>query len=215
MDYKIYSFATDDLDPDVLLWQRRVFDKFGLSFEQVVLPKNPDYNIWSDKGGCFWHNDHSYFLQNTLRSTQTEYVVFFDVDCIPITDTCLPTLLDQIKDKNTLAGAVQSNHDFGIYMSAYFVGFATQLYFDCGAPSTTIMDIDPFVEFTKECSKRSKSIKYWYPSSSRCGEWKILNTDLKYGKGTTFENMVYHEFQIRRTDTSNFIEKCKWVINNG
>ena len=34
-------------------------------------------------------------------------------------------------------------------MSAWFVGFARKLYFECGSPSITDDNTDPFLNFTK------------------------------------------------------------------
>ena len=40
MNYKIYSFVNDDLNTDVKLYQKRVFDKFNIDINQVVWKKD-------------------------------------------------------------------------------------------------------------------------------------------------------------------------------
>jgi hypothetical protein len=56
--------------------------------------------------------------------------------------------------------------------------------------------------FTHDCYKKNKRVKYWLPTS-------VDNPPF----GTTYENLIYHEMQIRKqSNHENFIKKCKLVL---
>ncbi len=202
MNYKIYSFVNDDLNTDIKLYQKRVFDKFNIDINQVVWKKDFEkygYVILND--GSHYYNDHPHFLDNIIKTESTDYLIFFDIDCIPLSPLFLDKLLNEISDKNTLSGAIQNNR-FGTYVSAWFVGFYRNLYFECGSPPITDINTDPFLRFTKSCIEHDKRINYWLPSHVE-----------RPPHGTTYENLVYHEMQIRKqSNNENFIKKCKLVL---
>ena len=124
------------------------------------------------------------------------------MDCIPLSPLFLDKLLNEISDKNTLSGAIQSNR-LGTYVSAYFVGFYKNLYFECGSPPITDDNTDPFLKFTKSCTEHGKRINYWMPSHV---ERPPIN-------GVTYENLIYHETMIRKQyNVEHFIKKCKKIL---
>jgi len=202
MNYKIYSFSNDDLHYDIKIYQKKVFDKFNIEINQIVWKKDHiKYGSLILNDGSIYSNNHPYFLDCIINNDKSDYLIFFDVDCIPLSPLFLDKLLNEISDKNTLSGAIQSNR-FGTYVSAYFVGFYKNLYFECGSPPITDINTDPFLRFTKSCIERDKRINYWLPSHVERSPY-----------GTTYENLIYHEMQIRKpSNHESFIKKCKLVL---
>lgn len=206
MDYKIYSFYNHDLNLEIPFLQKKIFDKFNIPLTQIVWQKDFDRlkNTSPLGDGTIWYNDHPEFLKHIILNETAEYLIFFDIDCIPLSIFFLERLLNEISDKNTLSGAIQSNNRFGTYMSAWFTGFYRKLYFDCNKPSITDENTDPFLNFTYACHNYNKRVKYWMPTS-------VDNPPF----GTTYENLIYHEMAVGRKIKSqeNFIKKCKLVLN--
>jgi hypothetical protein len=202
MNYKIYSFVNADLNTGVKLYQKRVFDKFNIDINQVVWKKDFEkygYEILND--GSHYYNDHPHFLDNIIKTESADYLIFFDIDCIPLSPLFLDKLLNEISDKNTLSGAIQINR-YGTYVSAWFIGFYKNLYFECGSPPITDPDTDPFLKFTRSCIEHNKRINYWLPSHVERPPF-----------GTTYDNLIYHEMQIRKpSNHESFIKKCKLVL---
>lgn len=205
MNYKIYSFYNHDLDTEIPFLQKQIFDRLKIPVNQVVWKK--DFNRLKNTpplpDGTVWYNDHPNFLEFTILNETSDYLIFFDVDCIPLSREFLDKILNDISDNNTISGAIQSNDRFGTYISGWFAGFARSLYFECNSPSITENNTDPFLKFTHECHRRNKNIKYWMPT-------KVDN----YPFGTTYENLIYHEMAIGRNITcrENFIKKCKCLL---
>lgn len=206
MNYKIYSFYNHDLNPEIPSLQKKIFDKLNIPILQIVWQKDFERlkNTPPLGDGTIWYNDHPSFLENIILNDISDYLIFFDIDCIPLSNLFLDKLLSEVSDNNTLSGAIQSNDRFGTYMSAWFVGFNRKLYFECGSPSITEDNTDPFLNFTHACYKHNKKVNYWMPT-------KVDNPPLF---GTTYENLIYHEMAIGRNKNSelNFIKKCKEIL---
>lgn len=216
MKVSIYSYKNDDLNPNISKYQKMVFSKFGLEINQVSGPSvkkiNDDYD----------YEDHPNALRNIIKNSNDDYIIFFDVDCVPITYDFYPKILNQIKDNRTLAGAIQcANHidKNKSYISPAFCGFAKQLYIDCGEPSfntdrTPLIGCDNMQRFTNVCLESNKNVIYWNVTDGGNEKWDILSHNTKFGNGTVYENMIYHQFEIRfEHQHMKFIEKCKEILN--
>jgi hypothetical protein len=68
-NFEAYSYAYKNLSDDVLIYQKKVFDKFNLPLIQVQ--------------GDFDHGD---FLKHILTTSSKKYIIFFDADAIPLKD---------------------------------------------------------------------------------------------------------------------------------
>lgn len=208
MSHEIFSFSNADLNPDIREYQKRVFEKFQIPLTQVVWEKDDKY--LKPNG---WYNDHIHFLEKTLKTVNVDYFIFFDVDCIPLSASFLNILLNDIAENDTVSGAFQASH-FGEYVGAYFIGVSKKLYFECGCPPITIDQTDPFQLFTTRCLELGKRVKYWMPTHSD-GTWYVPSRDVYYGFGTTFDHMIYHQFQIRDArQHAAFINKCQEVLRS-
>lgn len=217
MNVAIYSYFNEDLNIEIPKYQKMIFNKFNLNIKQVVggkVKKNQD---------IFDYEDHPNALMRIIKESEEDYIIFFDIDCIPLSGSFYPKLLDQIKDNKTLAGAIQcANHidKNKPYISPGFCGFSKNLYYDCDSPSfntdrTPITGCDCMQRFTDVCIEKNKNIIYWNVTDQGNERWDIFSHNTKFGNRTIYENLIYHQFEIRyEWQQSEFIEKCKQILND-
>lgn len=212
MNVGIYSYVNKNLNRDIAKYQKLVFDKFNLNITQVFGKEmlTEDYE------------DHPNMMMDIIKKSSEDYIIFFDIDAIPLSYDFYPKILNQIKDNQTLAGAIQcANHidKNKPYVSPAFCGFAKQLYIDCGEPTfntdrTLFTGYDNMQRFTDICISLNKNIVYWNVTDSGNQKWDILSHNTKFGNGTIYENMIYHQFEIRfEHQHIEFIKKCKNILN--
>jgi hypothetical protein len=216
MKIGIYSYYNEDLNSEIPDLQKKVFDKFKLKITQIAgksaLKNNYDFD----------YEDHPNALTNIINSSNEDFIIFFDIDCVPLSYNFYDILINQIKDNNTLAGAIQcANHidKNKSYVSPAFCGFSKQLYYDCNKPSfntdrTAITGCDNMQRFTEVCLKMNKNILYWNVTHGGNEKWDIKSHNTKFGNGTIYENLIYHQFEIRYEENhKSFINKCKYILN--
>lgn len=206
----IYSVYSDNIDKDVVFYQKEVFNYFNIELKQLEFPI---------------HYTH-YDMLNSLFSYCTDtYVIIFDSDCIPLKKDFLDRILDEIKNENTLSGIAQTaNHlseGKNTYVGPAFFGISMKLYHEIGSPpfnSNNVGDIGH--RLTYSCREFNRSIIYWYPTHIEIPKW-VLYPDKIFGLGTTYENLIYHQFNIaispywdHRPNVKMFVEKAKKIIES-
>jgi len=199
-DISIYSCASSDLNKEVLYYQKLVFEFFNLEIQQII---KEDFV-------------HGLVLDNIIKNCVSENIIIFDVDCIPLKIDFLQKIIHQIKDGNTLSGAVGcANHidSSFTYIHSCFMAFKKQLYLDCGTPSLNSYGFDTCGKFTQVCIEKNKNIKYWNITDRGDSIWDTPDNG-KFGHGTVYENLIYDQYEIRKPQYSTpFIKKCKEIIN--
>jgi hypothetical protein len=210
-----YSYVVEDLNQDISKYQKLVFDKFNFPLIQIKRPREAVIS----KHHLFNYESHANAMMDIIRTYSDEYMCLFDVDCIPLNSSVLDVLFEQIKDNNTLAGALGfANHksDSMPYIHPCFMGFNRQLYFDIGEPDFREHGSGDIADnFTRACVSHSKKIRPWLPTSNIDNVWTIKynNEVLKFGHGTIYSDMVYHQFEIRNAVQHDaFIQKCIEII---
>lgn len=202
MNFKIYTYYSTAVPINIAFYQRQVFKMLGYK----IIQKYDNTN------------HHGNFLNETMKTTDAEYIIFFDIDCIPLNNKALELVLKDIKDKKTLSGAAHTanhiNEGKNMYVGPFFMGLSKELYTNLGAPNLSHgEDFDTAMLLTSSAEKQeSVKIKYWYPTSCEFEKWQLYQHG-KYGIGTIYENLVYHGFEIRlKKSNILFINKCKQVI---
>lgn len=217
MNVGIYSFCTTDLNPDIALYQSRVFDKFNLKITQYI--EDPIYDP---------HRQHGYSINKIITQSKCDYIIIFDIDCIPLKYDFYDKMCKEIYDNNTLSGARgSSGNGMRDYIHAGFFGFSKKLYYECRNPSMEYFTGDYWGDtsqkFTDECIKLNKNIVYWEITSALDDVFYIPSKNIYFGHGTIYENLIYHQFQISETSKFEdyikykknqqlFIEKCEKVL---
>jgi len=201
----IYSVYASDLDPDIAIYQKKVFDKLNININQIIY----------DKTNCF--NDHGRLLTEISRNFKNDFFIFFDVDCIPLNDKFYNILLQYIK-KDILSGAIASaNHILpdNLYVHPCFFGFSKKLYIECNEPNLEEYENGDVAQiFTDICVTNGYPIKYWNITNGGDNCWDLPDDGGKFGHGTIYDNMIYHQFEIRsESQHDGFINKCKTILN--
>lgn len=214
MKIGIYSYATNDLNSDIISYQKQVFRSFNLDIQQVILDRLPPLNI----NDPYNYNAHADTLNNIIKTSSEDYIIFFDIDCIPLTYDFYDIICDDIS-KNILSGAVgYANHKDKnkLYVHPCFMGFSKTLYMECECPNFrqyVLGDVGQM--FTDVCISQHKKLKYWNITDSKDKIWDVTPLQQQFGHGTVFENMIYHQFEIRKQEQhDSFINKCKYVLSN-
>jgi len=210
MEVGIYSFAHIKLNNNIPFYQKQVFSKFDLNINHYI-------------ADCY----HGEALNKIIHGATEDYIIIFDIDCIPLNKSFYNTLLSEIKDGNTLSGGTGCalhKDPITAYIHPCFFGFKKSLYYDCGAPDLMhtrvknkycALPADTAQNFTHQCRRTEKKLKFWNITHSNDITWESPALNLKWGHGTVFEHTIYHQYQIRRSSQQKpFIQKCKEILNN-
>ncbi|KAA2239893.1 hypothetical protein F0L74_27285 [Chitinophaga agrisoli] len=203
MTYKIFSFYNRFVNPRVPMYQRAVFKHFGYEIAHIV-------------NEAFSHGD---FLNHICRTVQdTDYLIFFDIDCIPLRKDWLKLLLHDLQEPHTIAGAAQTANHLrnaqNLYISPFFFGVSTAYLRQLGYPDMRMKgDMDAGQNLTEQIIKNGGQVKYWWPTHIEEEQWYLHHPEHnKFGLGTTYNDAVYHAFFSRVDLSDRFIRKCNGVL---
>jgi hypothetical protein len=201
----ILSFFNKNISKEIIKSQKLVFEKFGFKIKQF----NSNYFT------------HSVFLDiSTKYANKSALIIFFDIDCIPLSKFCITRIIDEIKNDVTLSGAAQSaNHlnlSNNLYVGPFFLGVSISLIKNLKKYSFSSSDKgDVAQDFTNLVVKKGFKLNFWFPTSIEEPKWKLYSKNhSEFGLGTTYDNLVYHAFESRYSDCSRFLKKCEEVILN-
>jgi hypothetical protein len=211
MVHKIVSFYREDLNPEVIKSQKKVFDFLGIELEQV--------------GFSDLHSD----AINRYLSENNEYdlITLFDVDCIPLSKKVIDKVKLTVND-DVIYGNAQITHPFTLPFAApSFLSFTKNLYETSPEKSFTQRDYpevggiraDVGEVFVKENILRGKKMILSYPIHCQVKRWSYVGDSIhkpfKYGNGTIFDNQTYHRFEIRdKIQVKFFIDFVNNFLNN-
>jgi len=171
--------------------------------------------------------NHGTWLGRVLERSNSDFVCFFDTDCVPITIEGLQNSIKEAINLQTFVGIAQaSNHIHGfthhIFAAPGFLIVKREIYEQFGKPN---MMGTPRSDAAQELSHIAdeKNIKYGliYPTHYEHGPketggkpWNLGNYGV-YGIGTTYGNVCYHLYQGRFEHNVTLFEKrCEEIINN-
>lgn len=191
MNHKVVSFYHQNLNPEIVELQKKVFDKLNIKVEQVS-----------------FLGTHGQGIKDYLESTEWDSITIFDVDCIPLKSNVIDRVLTIIDDE-TLYGNAQVSNSIP-YAAPSFVSFTRNLwnnsphkYFE-GAFYENL-EADCGEVFVRENQRNGKKIILNYPIKVEKPQWHYKGNEIyppfTYGNGTFFENNTYHNFQIRLPET--------------
>ena len=167
MTYEIYSFAHISLPKPIVDLQFQVFDKFGLEINQII----------ND-------NTHGKNLENIIKNCKSDYVVIFDVDCIPLVKNIFDYINDDIHHYDLVGAIGCANHlnKQDIYVHPSFMFFKPNLYFGLECPYLCEDNNNDVAQnFTRTCIKNNKRIKYWNNTFSTDNLWSLPDNS-KFGQ---------------------------------
>jgi hypothetical protein len=203
-----FSCYMDNIPENVAIYQKKVFDKFDMSLIQELT--NLEY--------------HHEWLNEKIKSTDFDVLIFFDIDCVPLKLGLYEYIVDSINDNNSIMGVQQvcynKNKDF-IYAGPACFAITRSVYEKMNKPTFDLSDdYDAGGEFTKKAIEYDVNIKYFNIKSSLNKRWKCGNK--YFGNGTIYDGWLYHQFEVRhhyfngpeRIYSYQFIKKCKEILEN-
>ena len=197
----ITSFYSNNISTSTVAYQKKVFDLFKLPLVQVNAGKT-----------------HAEFLEDTLASTDKEFVIFFDIDAIPLRKEAVFLLLNDLTQGAVVAGSLLTanhlNNAKNNYVGPFFMGIQTGFYKQCGSPSLDWSEeFDVAAILTAAAINSSLSVKYWVPTDIEVRKWSLYRIGY-FGLGTTYNGLVYHAFEGREGNSKTFVNKCKKVLKS-
>ncbi len=201
----VYSIYMDNIPASVVDAQRSVVDRFlprGWEFLQYKAYKADSYSHPAAMAVCA--------AKNKLPIT-----IFLDIDCVPLSEVALD-LLAARAELGMLVGAVQrANHihnDCHLYVGPFCMAFATHQYQKHGKPTFYETDRgDVGEELTYAWKAKDKPVYFLWPSHVEQPQWDLVN-GLRFGIGTTYQDMFYHKFCARQ-GTGDFERRCKEILS--
>lgn len=184
---------------------RAVFDRFELPINYYE--ENTPHGLWMDHIMC---------------STQSDIVVFFDSDCVPIDKQKVMDCISYVKRSNSFLGIAQaSNHippKSHIYAAPAFFVITKDCWEKLSTSFSETRRSDVAEELTYQAEAKGVRYRCLYPSTFERepveGIWPLGNYGY-YGVGTTFENTVYHLYQGRMGNNIQlFVDRCNEIVND-
>jgi hypothetical protein len=196
------SYYSDNLPTEVIINQKKVFDHFNLSINQVC----------SNEG-------HGNLMTRMVLENldNTDVFIFFDIDCIPLKRQCYDVILSRISDDEICGIEQQCNSNSSvshIYAGPACLAFRSNTIKKYNIPINFVENhrSDVAQEFTYQCQEKNVKVNFLKLNDSRNYKWN-LGSDRMFGNGSTFEGLVYHEYEIRNfQNIESFVNKCQEVI---
>jgi len=200
-NFEAISYAYKNLPTEVLKKQKEVFKRLNLPIAQYI--------------GDVSHGD---FLENILKTTNKEYIIFVDADCIPLVDSLYDIILGEITKEKSIIGIEQTGQPrYHIYAGPACLALPVSVYHEIGQPSLNqTFRSDTAEELTWCCEERAIKVKYFKVSHVEQPRWR-LGYDREFGIGTTYQynnvDVLYHQFESRY-DIQPFINKCNSILTS-
>lgn len=203
--FKIFSFYNSKVNKKVPRYQRKVFRKFGFRVHQV-------------KDESFSHGD---FLNHVCRNVKdTRYLIFFDIDCVPLSRRWFSPLMECLQQPDTIVGAAQTaNHlrdGKNLYIGPCFLAISTEYLARLNYPDMNMTeDMDAGQNLTETIRRDGGNICFWWPTHVEEEQWDLYHPPdhKRFGLGTTYNGLVYHAFLSRFDMADRFLIKCRSLMN--
>ncbi len=198
----ILTFYNEAIDQRIVKAQKKVFDYFKLPLQQI----KPE--VWMNHSGSI-----DYFIKN--YKGDWNYIVLFDIDCIPLNADVVPDSIKWATNNTGLYSVAQNaNHipNSPDYASPAFLVFSKKTYDLLGQPSFVATNrSDCAGELTYKARELGVEIKLMYPTKVDVPKWKLHNGQM-FGIGTNYENKIYHYFEARKNRVEGFVNTCEKII---
>lgn len=199
---RIVSFHQSNIPTIVPEYQSRVFQKFGLPLEQILVVEK-----------------HSHAIDHYVSKADFDYLIIFDIDAIPLKPKCVGEILKKIDDGKTLFGvAQQSNHlepRGHPYAGPACLGLSRVLYEALGHPSfKETSRSDCAEELTWVAQAKGFRVHLEWPTHIIKPKWALGGNGM-FGIGTTYGDMIFHTFEMGLHPWKHsriFVKKCKQVL---
>ena len=204
----IYTAYFKSLDPRFISYQKKVFDKFGVKINQILVEPN-----MLNRG----FNSHGTLLTELSRNEDVDYFIFFDADAIPLKSNFLELIINRIYGKKVILGIEQHSNRLPNtipYAGPACFAISKETYNLLGQPAFNETKRSDVAEELSYIS-REKGIEIDLFAFEECKipVWP-LKDNIKFGIASTYEGLIFHNFESRNNSehTIHFVNKCKEVL---
>jgi hypothetical protein len=200
----LHSWATSIINPELILYHQEVFEKLNLPINYT----------------CSDYKGHGKWMESILKSSTSEVVIFFDIDCIPLNREIVLEAAKYSNDNVSIFGIAQvSNHippgDF-IFCGASFLAISLEAWKNVGSPPLREFpgyDVGEYLSYL--IIKNNKKYISLLPEYYHEFSGGYLHCFGEYGIGTYYEGGIFHLWQSRNGKYLNyFFSACNNILNN-
>jgi hypothetical protein len=202
---RIITFYNNIVNPEIVRLQKQVFQKYEYDIDQI------NVTDWVSHGKSV-----NNYLSNI--HDENEVIVLFDIDSIPLNNTIIHKAVDWCKNNigiYSMAQRAPKIKNAIIHAAPAFMVFSIKTYNLLGRPDfETNYRSDCGAEMTHSAREKGIEVKMLYPSHVETPH-TILEGDIYFGYGTTYDNEIYHAFESRfKQRDGYFINKCRKILNS-
>jgi hypothetical protein len=164
---------------------------------------------------------HGHWLNEAVTrifNSGYEAIILWDIDCIPVNANIGSFIYSALNLQDTIIGAAQqSNHIIkanGTHQHTYagpcFFGITKKTYMKLGCPS---FDFTPRSDCAEEITwlaqEKGLNVLNIWPTDVKDPIWPLDN-NLRFGIGTTYGGLVYHQFCLDRPESVKmFVDRAE------
>ena len=200
----IHTWGSPTINQELLTYHQKVFEKLNLPI---------NYTRTKQIG-------HGRWMESILNSSESDVVIFFDLDCIPTNRNIVIKAAKYCIENESIFGIAQaSNHippgDF-IFCGPSFLAISVKAWREIGSPPLREFpgfDVAEYLSYLilKKNRKYFSLLPEFYFEQS--GDY--LHCFGEYGIGTYYEGGIFHLWQARNGRFLNyFITACNSVLND-
>lgn len=195
----------NNISENIVKHQKDVFNLFGMDLIQEYTELN-----------------HPDFLDEKIRNSDYDIIIFFDIDCIPLKPNFYEYVIENLSDNNSIIGVEQCslsrNKDL-IYAGAPCFAITKEVYEKLDKPSFKLTHrADTAGEISLIAKEKGVNVKFFNIKTALNQKWKC--GDKYFGNGTIYDDWLYHQFEVGRYSKTpeykileyQFVKKCKEVI---
>lgn len=201
MNARLYSFYWDNINPDIVAYQKAVCDHFQLSINQHRI-NGFSHGEWMD-----WV---------MTRFDDVDVFLFIDIDCIPLSRQRVLDHLNKAAGTGTLIGAEGADNGRDpnrSYAGPWYTYINRKVWNLLQRPSAKpSVHNDVGQLWTDTWKAHNAPVELIPPTHCEIPKWNLPGREGAYGVGTTYGEDCYHLFESRNGNETLFIDRCKQIL---
>jgi hypothetical protein len=161
------------------------------------------------------YDGHPNFMNDISNNEDVDYFLFFDIDAFPTISNFLDVIIDRVYGKDTILGIEQktSHLNNDVYAGPACFCVSKKFYELLGSPNYNATGRgDVAEELTHLCREKNYEINFLKFDKCEKKQW-ILKSDIWFGNGSVYENMIFHNFHSASgNEIDIFIKNAKKVL---
>lgn len=198
MNARIYSLYWDNINPDIVVGQKAVFDHLQL-------------NISQHRINGFSHGEWIDWIMT--RMDDVDAFLFIDIDCIPLSREKVLSNFSKVTSTGTLIGAEgAANHidPNRSYAGAWYSYINRKVWDMVLRPSAKpIPQADVCQLWTDTWKAHNAPVELIAPTACLEPKWDLPGRPNAYGIATTYGDDCFHVFEARHGNEKHFVERCR------